>query len=163
MACVPDTGDYVQIVISGAVVLVGLGSSIAWIPATRYDPGGLPARLFITAGVVAAVADPGGLGTVLGIALTALGIFVWWESQPAPEIPRPRLRGLVVAALVTATAVLGTLIGWGPFDRLPESLRLVVALGIAGAGTIGTLAVADRTRVVLRDAIRRRQEMYPIP
>jgi hypothetical protein len=59
--------------------------------------------------------------------------------------------------------VLGTLIGWGPFDRLPESLRLVVALGIAGAGTIGTLAVADRTRVVLRDAIRRRQEMYPIP
>ncbi len=163
MACVPDTGDYVQFVISGAVVLIGLGLSIAWIPATRYDPGGLPARLFVTVGVVAAVADPRGLGIVLGIALAVLGVLMWWESQPAPEVPRPRVRGLVVAALVTAAAVLATVVGWGPFGRLPESVRLVVALGIAGAGAIGTLAVADRTRVVLRDAIRRRQDMYPMP
>ncbi|HEY9411543.1 MAG TPA: hypothetical protein VIP77_18330 [Jiangellaceae bacterium] len=152
----PDTADALQYVISGVIVLFGVGACVAWIPATRHDPGGLPARVFLTVGLVTTVFDVGGLGMVLGLALVAMGLMVWWESQPEPEVPRPHLLGLLVAAGFTGLAVLATVLGWGPLGRVPEQVRMVAALVIGGAGALGTLAVADRARVRLRDALRRR-------
>lgn len=149
----PD--DAVQIVLAGIVVLIGVSSTIAWSPARGRYPGGLSARLFLTAGLVAVAVDPSGLG-VLGGVLTAMGLAVWWAGQPDPELPRPRHGGIVTASIVTGLATLATLRGWGVLEALPEEIRLAIAPFVGAIGALGTIAIADRTRVTFRDAMRRR-------
>jgi hypothetical protein len=156
MASVVDTGDSLRLVLLGVLLLVGFALSIAWLPALRHDPGGLPARIFVTLGMAVFVVDLGGLGSLLGLSLAAMGLMVWWESRPAPEVPRPHRQGIVLAAAVTGTATYAVLVGWGPFGRLPDEIGVIAAVFVAGAGTVGTLAIADRARVSLRDALRRR-------
>ncbi|WP_165368337.1 hypothetical protein, partial [Phytoactinopolyspora endophytica] len=63
-----STDDAAQIVGAGVVILVALCLTIAWIPARGRYPGGLPSRFFITAGLVAAIWEPRGLG-VIGLIL----------------------------------------------------------------------------------------------
>lgn len=149
-------GAALRLVAVGAVVLVGVGACIAWLPAWRQDPTGLASRVFVTAGAVGVVGDLGGVGSVLGLALAGMGVAVWWESKPPPEIPRPHLLGLLVAVTATALAALAVLVGLGPFDRLPDSMRTIAGLAVGGAGLLGCLAVADRARVRLREALQHR-------
>lgn len=148
--------DPTRLIPAGVILLIGLAGSIAWLPAIRRDPAGLPSRIFMTAGVVMAIADLGGLGSVLGLSLAAMGGLVAWEGQPAPQVPRPRRWGLSFAAVVTGLATLATFNGWGPLGRMPEELRAVATLIISVTGALATLAIADRARIGLREAIRRR-------
>lgn len=154
------SADAVRMTAVSVVALIGLGVCVAWLPAWRSNPEGLPARLFIAAGVASAIADLGGVGSLLGIALALLGVLAWWEARPAPEQPRPQLLGLTVAALATGLATFAVLKGWGPLDRMPDEVRAVAALGVGAAGVLGTFAVADRSRVRLREATRRRFDPY---
>jgi len=152
-----DTGDALRIGAASAVALTGVGLSIAWLPAFRYDgPAALTARLLMTAGLVAAIFDLGGLGGVLGLALTAMGGAVMWQSQPLPEVPRPRRKGVVIAAAATGFAIAAALRGWAWLDRVPDAARPVSALVAGSVGALATLAVADRARVRMREAVRDR-------
>lgn len=156
-----DADHALQLVTAGVILLVGVGSSVAWLPATRRDPSGLPARVFMTAGLAMAVVDVGGVGSVLGLSLAAMGALVAWEGQPAPETPRPRRRGLITAAVFTGLAALATFDGWGPLERVPEELRAIAAVFVATTGVLATLAIADRARVQLRVALRLRFNTPP--
>lgn len=156
-----DTDHTVRLAAAGVVLLVGLSSCIAWISAGRRGLAGLAARVFMTAGLTVALVDLGGAGTVLGLCLAAFGGFVAWEGQPAPEVPRPPRRAIVVAALVTGLATLAMFDGWGPLARVPSEARAVATLAVAATGILATLAVADRSRVALREAVRRRFDEPP--
>ncbi|TDE14015.1 hypothetical protein [Jiangella asiatica] len=158
-----DADHSLRLVTAGVVLLIGIGCSIAWLPATRRDPAGLPSRVFATVGTIMAIADWGGVGSVLGISLAAMGVLVGWEGQPPPELPRPRRGGLVTAAVVAGVATLATFDGWGPLERLPEELRAVATLVVAVTGALAALAIADRSRIGLREAIRRRFTPLPKP
>ncbi|WP_157552970.1 hypothetical protein [Jiangella gansuensis] len=151
-----DADHSLRLVMAGVVLLIGISCSIAWLPATRRDPAGLPARGFGTAGAIMAIADWGGVGSVLGLSLAAMGVLIGWEGQPPPEMPRPRRGGLVTAAVVTGLVTLATFDGWGPLSRMPDELRAVAALVVGVTGALATVAIADRSRVRLREAIRRR-------
>ncbi len=151
-----DADHSLRLAIAGVVLLLGLGCIIAWLPARRRDPAGLPSRLLVTAGLIMGIADLGRLGGVLGFALAAMGALIAWEAQPPPEVPRPHRGGIVVAALLAGTAALGAFEGWGALVRVPAELRAVATLVVGVTGALATLAIADRARVRLRVAIRRR-------
>lgn len=157
MSYVIDSGDAVRVASAAAVGLAGIGLSIAWLPALRHEGAAtLVARLLMTAGLVAAMLDLGGLGGVLGLALTAMGGAAMWQSQPEPEVPRPRRKGILISAAVTGLLIAAALRGWWHFDRVPEQARQVAALMVGSAAAIATLAAADRARVRMRDAVRER-------
>lgn len=158
-----DTDDAHRLLIAGVVLLVGVGSCLAWISAGRRDPAGPAARAFMTIGLIMAALDFRGLGTVLGLSLAAMGALVAWEGQPEPEVPRPRRGGIVVAATLTGLATLAMFDGLGPLSAVPEEARAVATVAVAATGTLATLAVADRARITLRDALRRRFAPAPPP
>ncbi|HEX6578826.1 MAG TPA: hypothetical protein VF082_10705 [Jiangellaceae bacterium] len=152
-----DTGDALRIAGAAAVGLSGIGLGIAWLPARRHESPATPvARLLLTAGLVAAILDLGGLGGVLGLALAAMGATAMWQSQPAPEVPRPRRKGIVVAAGVSGLLIAAVLRGWWLFERVPDQARTVSAVLVGSAAGLATLAAADRSRVRMRDAVRER-------
>lgn len=140
-----------------AVVLAGLGINLVWLPAFRFGGGpALLARTLVTVGLFAVIWDTRGLGGVLGFALTAMGLAAMWQGQPEPEVPRPRRKGVVIGAVITAIAVVAAVRGWWYFDRIPDRATSATVLAVGAIGTLGTLAVADRSRVRLRDAVRER-------
>jgi len=151
-----DSGDSLRIVVIGVFALLSVATLVAWLPGVRYDPTGVPARIFMALGAGVMISDISGAGGVLGLCLGLMGALMWWEGQPPPEVPRPLLLGVLLATLATGVAMLAALEGWSGFGRIPDEGRAAVAVAIGGAGVLGTLAVADRSRVQLRDAIRRR-------
>ncbi|MBB5789771.1 hypothetical protein [Jiangella mangrovi] len=151
-----DADHSTRLAIAGVVLLIGLGCIIAWLPARRRDRAGLPSRLLVTAGLIMGMADLGGLGSVLGFALAAMGALILWEAQPAPEVPRPHRGGIVVAAALSGVAALATFEGWWSLARVPAELRAVATLVVGVTGALATLAIADRARVRLRVAVKRR-------
>lgn len=156
MLCVLDSEDPLRLVVLGVFALLAVATVVAWLPGIRYDPTGVPARIFMALGAGVLISDFDGVGLVLGLCLALMGALMWWEGQPPPEVPRPLLLGVLLATLATGVAMLAALDGWSAFGRIPEEARAAVAVAIGGAGLLGTLAVADRSRVRLRDAIRRR-------
>lgn len=154
-----------RVAAAAAVVLLGVGFSLAWLPALRY--GGWPAllaRVLVTAGAFAIVWDTRGLGGVLGLALTIMGAMAVWQGQPAPEIPRPRRKGIVAGAAVTAVLIIAPSRGWWLLDRVPEAAVTPVALTLGAIGALATLSIADRSRTHVRDALRDRFAVaYPYP
>lgn len=139
------------------VSLAVIGLTIAWLPGLRYSGiVTLAARLLIGAGLLSVVLDSRGLGVILGLGLTALGALAAWEGRPAPEVPRPRRKGVIIAALITALVMLAAMRGWWLFGRVPDDVRPVVALALGGVAALGTLAIADRSRIKMRDAVRER-------
>lgn len=151
-----DSGDSLRLVVLGVFALLSAATLVAWLPGIRFDPTGVPARIFMALGAGIMISDFDGVGAVLGLCLALMGALMWWEGQPPPEVPRPLLLGVLLATLATGIAMLAALDGWSAFGRIPEEARPAVAVGIGAAGLLGTLAVADRSRVRLRDAIRRR-------
>lgn len=152
-----DPADALRVSAAVAVVLVGLGVSIAWLPAFRFGGGAaLMARILVTAGLFAILWDTRGLGGVLGFALTAMGAAAIWQGQPEPEVPRPRRKGVVIGAAITALAIIAVVRGWWHFDLIPDRATTTSVLAAGAIGALGTLAVADRSRVRLRDAVRER-------
>jgi hypothetical protein len=149
--------DALSIVSAGVILLIGLCLTIAWIPARGLYPGGLPARSAFCLGLAAVAWEPDGLG-VLGGVLSAMGVAIWWAGRPEPELPRPRRRGCVIAAVTSGLLVLATVRGWGAFDRIHEDVRPIATVFVVAVCLLGTLAVADRARVTFRDALRRRFE-----
>jgi hypothetical protein len=157
MCCVIDTSDAPWIAAATTALLTGVGLSIAWLPAFRLaGAAAFTSRLLVTAGLVAAILDLGGLGGVLGLALAAMGVAAMWESQPPPEVPRPRRKGVVVAAMVAGLVIVATLRGWWMLDRVPEAARPISALTVGSVAALATLAIADRARVRMRDDVRER-------
>jgi hypothetical protein len=157
MSCVIDTSDALRIAAATTTALTGVGLSIAWLPAfRRAGAAALMSRLLVTAGLVVAILDLGGLGGVLGLALAAMGVAAMWESQPPPEVPRPRRAGVVVAAMVAGLVIVATLRGWWLLDRVPEAARPISALTVGSVAALAALAIADRARVRLRDDVRER-------
>jgi hypothetical protein len=157
MCCVIDTSDAPWIAAATTALLTGVGLSIAWLPAFRLaGAAAFTSRLLVTAGLVAAILDLGGLGGVLGLALAAMGVAAMWESQPPPEVPRPRRKGVVVAAMVAGLVIVATLRGWWMLDRVPEAARPISALMVGSVAALATLAIADRARVRMRDDVRER-------
>jgi hypothetical protein len=157
MSCVIDTSDALRIAAATTTALTGVGLSIAWLPAFRQaGAAALTSRLLVTAGLVVAILDLGGLGGVLGLALAAMGIAAMWESQPPPEVPRPRRKDVVVAAMVTGFVIVAALRGWWLFDRVPDAAKPISALSVGSVAALATLAIADRTRVRMRDDVRKR-------
>lgn len=139
------------------VSLAVIGITIAWLPGLRYSGIViLAARLLIGAGVLTVVLDSRGLGVILGLGLTALGVLAAWEGRPAPEVPRPRRKGVIIAALITALVMLAAMRGWWLLGSVPEDVRPAVALALGGVAALGTLAIADRSRIKMRDAVRER-------
>lgn len=157
--CVIDTAaDALSVAAATSVALAGVGLSVGWLPAFRQEGAApLTARLLTMAGLVAAIIDLGGLGGVLGLALAAMGIAAMWQSQPPPEVPRPRRKGVVIAAAVTGVAIVAALRGWWLLDGVPDAARPVSALVAGSVGMLATLAIADRARVRLREAVRERR------
>ncbi len=157
IADVIDPVDALRVSAAIAVVLAGLGLSLAWLPALRFGGGpALMARVLVTAGLFAIIWDTRGLGGVLGFALTAMGLAVMWQGQQEPEVPRPRRKGVVIGATMTALAVIAAVRGWWHFDLVPDRATTATVVSLGAIGALGTLAVADRSRVRLRDAIRER-------
>ena len=157
MCCVIDTSDAPWIAAATTALLTGVGLSIAWLPAFRLaGAAAFTSRLLVTAGLVVAILDLGGLGGVLGLALAAMGVAAMWESQPPPEVPRPRRKGVVVAAMVAGLVIVATLRGWWMLDRVPEAARPISALTVGSVAALATLAIADRARVRMRDDVRER-------
>jgi hypothetical protein len=157
MASVIETADAVRVSAAAAVALTGVGLSLAWLPALRREGlVCLTARLLTTVGLMAAILDFGGLGGVLGPALAAMGLTAMWQSQPEPEVPRPRRKGIVVASTLTGLAIFAALRGWSVLDLVPAQARVVSALVAGALGGLATIAVADRARVRMRDAVRER-------
>lgn len=153
----------IQVTAAAVVGLIGLSTCLAWLPATRRDPTGLPTRVFVTIGLVAAILDYGGIGAVLGLSLAAMGLLVMWEGLPAPEVPRPNRRGFYVAAVLAGAVTHATVEGRGPVERIPEDGRPVAALFVGLVAVLGTLAIADRSRISLRDRMRRRFDTPILP
>lgn len=152
-----DPAEALRVGTAIAVVLIGLGVSLAWLPAFRLGGGAaLMARVLVMAGLLALIWDTRGLGGVLGFALTAMGLAAMWQGQPEPEVPRPRRKGVVIGALITALAVIAAVRGWWHFDLIPDRATTAAVLATGTIGALGTLAVADRSRVRLRDAVRER-------
>jgi hypothetical protein len=152
-----ESASSYSFVVVVAVTLAVVGLTIAWLPGFRY--GGLVtllARLVIAAGVLAVLLDIRGLGLVLGIGLAVIGTGAAWESRPAPEVPRPRRKGVIMAAFATALIMLAALRGWWRLSEVPETAVPIVALGLGAAASLGTLAIADRSRIRMRDAVRER-------
>ena len=146
-----------RIAAAAAVVLLGVGFSLAWLPALRYGGGpALLARVLVTAGVFAMAWDTRGLGGVLGLALTIMGAAAVWQGRPAPEIPRPRRKGIVIGAALTTTLIIAVFRGWWLLDRVPDAAVTPTALVMGAVGALATLAIADRSRVQLREALRDR-------
>ena len=157
MCCVIDTSDAPWIAAATTALLTGVGLSIAWLPAFRQaGVAAFTSRLLVTAGLVVAILDLGGLGGVLGLALAAMGVAAMWESQPPPEVPRPRRKGVVVAAMAAGLVIVATLRGWWLLDRVPEAARPISALTVGSVAALATLAIADRARVRMRDDVRER-------
>ncbi len=154
MCCVIDTFDALRIAAATTAALAGVGLSIAWLPAFRQvGAAAFASRLLVTAGLVVAVLDLGGLGGVLGLALAAMGMAAMWESQPPPEVPRPRRKGVVVAAMVTGLVIVATMRGWWLPDRVPDAAKPIAALTVGSVAALATLAIADRARVRMRDDV----------
>ena len=102
MASVIESADALRVSAAAAVALTGVGLCLAWLPALRREGlVCLTARLLTTVGLIAAILDFGGLGGVLGPALAAMGLAAMWQSQPEPEVPRPRRKGIVFASALT--------------------------------------------------------------
>jgi hypothetical protein len=162
---VTEPDEVIRIAAAASVVLLGVGISLAWLPAIRYGGGvALLARVLITVGTFAMVWDTRGLGGVLGLALTIMGGLVVWQGQPEPEIPRPRRKGIVAGAVVTALLVVATSRGWWVLDRVPEAAVTPAALTLGAIGALATLSIADRSRTQLREALRDRFAVsYPYP
>jgi hypothetical protein len=157
MASVIETADAVRVSAAAAVALTGVGLCLAWLPALRREGlVCLTARLLTTVGLIAAILDFGGLGGVLGPALAAMGLAAMWQSQPEPEVPRPRRKGIVVASTLTGLAIFAALRGWSVLDLVPAQARVVSALVAGALGGLATIAVADRARVRMREAVRER-------
>ena len=157
MCCVIDTSDAPWIAAATTALLTGVGLSIAWLPAFRLaGAAAFTSRLLVTAGLVAAILDLGGLGGVLGLALAAMGVAAMWESQPPPEVPRPRRKGVVVAAMAAGLVIVATLRGWWLLDRVPDAAKPISALSVGSVAALATLAIADRARVRMRDDVRER-------
>ena len=157
MASVIETADAVRVSAAAAVALTGVGLCLAWLPALRREGlVCLTARLLTTVGLIAAILDFGGLGGVLGSALAAMGMAAMWQSQPEPEVPRPRRKGIVVASTLTGLAIFAALRGWSVLDLVPAQARVVSALVAGALGGLATIAVADRARVRMREAVRER-------
>jgi hypothetical protein len=159
----PD--EAIRVAAAASVVLLGVGISLAWLPAIRYGGGvALLARVLMTVGAFAMVWDTRGLGGVLGLALTIMGALALWQGQPEPEIPRPRRKGIVTGAVVTALLVVASSRGWWLLDRVPEAAVTPTALTLGAIGALATLSIADRSRTQLRDALRDRFAVtYPYP
>jgi len=152
-----DTGDALRIAGAAAVGLSGIGLGIAWLPALRHEGAATAvARLLLTAGLVAAILDLGGLGGVLGLGLAATAATAMWQSQPAPEVPRPRRKGILVAAGVSGLLIAAALRGWWLFEQVPDQARPVAAVLVGSTAGLATLAAADRSRVRMRDDVRER-------
>jgi hypothetical protein len=152
-----DPADALRVGAAIAVVLTGLGVSLTWLPAFRFGGGpALVARILVTVGLFAVIWDTRGLGGVLGFALTAMGIAAMWQGQPAPEVPRPRRKGVVIGSFITTLAVVAAVRGWWHFEHIPDRATTATVLAVGAIGALGTLAVADRSRVRLRDAVRER-------
>jgi hypothetical protein len=152
-----ETADALRISAAIAVALTGLGLCLAWLPALRHE--GLvcmAARVLTIIGLVAAILDFGGLAGILGPALAAMGFAAMWQSQPEPEVPRPRRKGIVIAAAATGLATFAALRGWSVLGLVPDEARTISALIAATVGALATIAVADRARVRMREAIRER-------
>lgn len=151
------SGDALRFALAVAIALTALGLSIAWLPAVRHTGlVGLAARLLTAVGLFAAILDFGNLGGVLGPALAAMGAAALWQSQPKPEVPRPRRKGIFVAAAATGLAIYAALRGWSILDLVPTQARTISALVAGSVGALATVAVADRARVRLREAVRER-------
>ena len=152
-----EPSEALRVAAAAAVVLAGVGISLAWLPAFRYGGGpALLARALITAGAFEMVWDTRGLGGVLGLALTIMGAAAVWQGQPAPETPRPRRKGIVLGALVTALLIIAASRGWWLLDRVPDAAATPTALALGAMGALGTLSIADRSRIQLREALRDR-------
>jgi hypothetical protein len=157
MASVIETADAVRVSAAAAVALTGVGLCLAWLPALRREGlVCLTARLLTTVGLIAAILDFGGIGGVLGPALAAMGLAAMWQSQPEPEVPRPRRKGIVVASTLTGLAIFAALRGWSVLDLVPAQARVFSALVAGALGGLATIAVADRARVRMREAVRER-------
>jgi hypothetical protein len=85
-----------------------------------------------------------------------MGFAAMWQSQPEPEVPRPRRKGIVIAAAATGLATFAALRGWSVLGLVPDQARTIAALIAATVGALATIAVADRARVRMREAIRER-------
>jgi hypothetical protein len=157
MPSVIDTAEAVRVSAAVAVVLACVGLCLAWLPALRHEGlVCLAARLLATVGLFAAIVDFGGLGGVLGPALAAMGFAAMWQSQPAPEVPRPRRKGIFIASAATGLAVFAALRGWSVLSMVPTEARVISALVASTVGALATVAVADRARVRMREAVRDR-------
>ena len=157
MASVIETADAVRVSAAAAVALTGVGLCLAWLPALRREGlVCLTARLLTTVGLIAAILDFGGLGGVLGPALAAMGLAAMWQSQPEPEVPRPRRKGIVIASALTGFAIFAALRGWSVLGLVPAQARVVSALVAGALGGLATIAVGDRSRVRMREALRER-------
>jgi hypothetical protein len=157
MLGVTDNADALRLAAAIAVALIGVGLSLAWLPALRHDGlVCLAARLLTTVGLLAAILDFGGLGGVLGPALAAMGLAAMWQSQPEPEVPRPHRKGILIAAAATGLAVFAALRGWSMFEQVPAQARTISAAVAGTVGALATIAVADRARVRMREAVRER-------
>lgn len=157
MSSMIDAADALRVSAAVAVALTGFGLSLAWLPALRHEgPVGLVARLLTTVGLVAAIVDFGGLGGVLGFALAAMGVAAMWQTQPEPEVPRPRRKGILIASAATGLAIFAALRGWSVLDMVPLQARVISAMVAGTVGALATIAVADRARVRMRDAVRER-------
>jgi hypothetical protein len=156
--------EVLRVAAAAAVVLAGLGLSLAWSPALRYGAGlALLARLLVTAGALAMVWDARGLGGVLGLALAIMGAAAVWQGQPAPEIPRPRRKGIVIGAAATGLLLVAAARGWWLLDRVPDAAITPTTLALGTIGALATLSIADRSRVQLREALRERFAVrYPV-
>ena len=157
MTDVIDGADALRVSAAVAVALTGIGLSLAWLPVLRREgPVCLAARLLTTAGLVAAFLDFGGLGGVLGPALAAMGVAAMWQSQPEPEVPRPRRKGILIASAATGLAIFACWRGWSVLEVVPAQARMISGLVAGAVGALATIAVADRARVRLREAVRER-------
>lgn len=149
--------DPLRLAAAAGVALAGMGVTFAWLPAFRYGGGpSLMARILVTIGMLAIVWDARGLGGMLGLVLTTMGVMAVWQGQPEPEVPRPRRRGILAGAVATAVVLVAVFEGWWALDQLPEEAVTPVAAVLGVVGALGTLAVADRSRIHLRDAVRTR-------
>ncbi len=150
-----DSDDLLRLAAGAAVTLAGTGVTIAWLPAFRYGGGpALMARVLVTAGLLAVIWDWRGLGGMLGLMLTVLGLMAVWQGQPEPEVPRPRRCGIVAAAVGTALLIVAVFRGWWALGQLPDAVVAPGAAVLGAVGALGTLAIADRSRIRLREAVR---------
>jgi hypothetical protein len=157
MASVIESADALRVSAAAAVALTGVGLCLAWLPALRREGlVCLTARLLTTVGLIAAILDFGGLGGVLGPALAAMGLAAMWQSQPEPEVPRPRRKGILIASALTGLAIFAALQGWSVLDLVPTQARVVSAMVAGALGALATIAVADQARVRMREAVRDR-------